>query len=85
VSRPPAQRHGFVGAFDRHTAVLPQTDLGGNLPPVPSAVRCVCPTSPWCDGPTGIHWLDCDRACRSCNPRRRRRAPLEHPRGEHDA
>jgi hypothetical protein len=71
MPRSQAERHGFVGAFDRHTVVLPRTDLGGNLP---SAVRCVCQASPWCDGPTGARWLDCDRACRSCNPRRRRRA-----------
>ena len=82
MPRSQAQRHGFVGALNRHTAVLPQTDLGGNLP---NAVHCICQASPWCDGPTGTRWLDCDRACRSCNPRRRRRAPLEHPRGEHDA
>jgi len=61
----------FVGPLNHETAVLPHADLGGKLP---NAVHCICQASPWCDGPTGARWLDCDRACRSCNPRRRRRA-----------
>lgn len=36
------------------------------------AVRCSCPDSPWCTGPTGPYWLTCSRACRSCNPPKRR-------------
>jgi hypothetical protein len=41
--------------------------------PDTKAVRCSCPDSPWCTGPTGPYWLSCAHACRFCHPPQRRR------------
>jgi hypothetical protein len=52
--------------------------------PDAKAVRCSCPDSPWCTGPSGPYWLRCATTCRSCHPRPRRRRAGEHLRGEQD-
>lgn len=73
---PQGDRPGFVGRLNRETIVF--RDPAASLA---RPVSCTCSASPWCDGPTGAHWLTCSHTCRSCNPPKRRRPP-EHLRGE---
>jgi hypothetical protein len=32
------------------------------------AVRCTCPTSPFCRGQASADWLACSARCRACRP-----------------
>ena len=43
-----------------------------NEPPatvrLPHPQVCSCVGSPFCDGPSGTRWLDCDPRCKGCHP-----------------
>jgi hypothetical protein len=73
---------GSERSWCRSTPSNYEATLAGAAEREAKAVRCSCPDSPWCTGPTGPYWLSCARSCRACHPRGRRRPAVNTREGD---
>ena len=58
LPRSTAQRHPFQAPI--------HLDPDGAALARAREVRCVCARSPFCTGPAGVGFWDCDRQCKAC-------------------